>query len=401
MFEKFFGNLKTPIKVIRKIINRFPTIIRNKLLYFPSEEDIKKEILNLENLYHGKSVFIFPPPSSPWGYLFQRPHQLAIEISKRGYPVLYCVDTSFSEAPDWYVRGIVTIKEHLYLYNDGNSGKYLNNIKNPIIWQYWPSQDEFLKTFNREVPVIYDCIDHISTFLSYNGIKKDHLQSLTRANIVLATADNILKSIQKIRKDCMLVPNAVRFEDFEKTKTSDTFGFNKQREKYDIIVGYYGAIAEWIDFDLIEKCARNNPKWLFVFVGEKYPNVIPPKLSNIVFLPRQSYSRLPLLLDNIDVAILPFKLNDITNNTSPVKIFEYMASGTPIVSTPLIEVVKYPEILIANNADSFQNQINKANRLKNNNSFIQSLKYRSLQNTWEKRLDLVIFELKKRGLIYD
>lgn len=393
--------LSDPNKFSRKILNKFPKKMRNILLKFPSEKELSEQLTKLTMQYKGKQVFVFPSPSTPWGYMFQRPQQVATALSKMGFPVIYCVDTSFVEKPDWYIRGLVKLEGNIYLFNDGANGHSLRNLNsNVIIWQYWPHQQRFIERFNATVSIIYDCIDHLTTFSHYKGIQEDHLNALSRAKIVLVTAEHIMKAVKPVRDDCILVPNGVNYEDFDLSYFGQKWEeMERIRKNSKAIIGYYGAIAEWMDFELIEYCATQNPEWTIVLIGEVYPNVKIVEKPNIIYLPRQDYKRLSLFLNNVDVAILPFKINDITINTSPVKIFEYMASGTPVVSTALPEVKKYSEILIGNDKYKFNEQLKAALNKSNDQDFINSLKRCAKSNTWDQRITTVLEACQERGIL--
>lgn len=393
--------LSNPNMFYRKLLNKFPKKLRNFLLKFPSEMELSEQLSKLRKRYEGKPIFVFPSPSTPWGYMFQRPQQLATALSKKGFPVIYCVDTSFVEKPDWDIRGLLNLEGNIYLYNDGFDGQSLSLLKdNVVIWQYWPHQQRFIERFVDTVPVIYDCIDHLTTFSHYNGIEDDHQNVLLRATLVLATADNIMKSVKPIRDDCILVPNGVHYEDFSVVPAEQKWDEMEQiRKNSKVIIGYYGAIAEWMDFELIEYCASQNPDWTIVLIGEVYPDINVVEKPNIIYLPRQDYKRLSLFLNDVDVAVLPFKINDITINTSPVKIFEYMASGTPVVSTALHEVLKYNEILIGNDKYEFNKQIKVAMGKVNDHDFISSLRKCAQNNTWDQRVETVLEVCKERGIL--
>lgn len=393
--------LSNPNMFYRKLLNKFPKRLRNFLFQFPSEIEISEQLSKLRKQYEGKPIFVFPSPSTPWGYMFQRPQQLATALSKQGFPVIYCVNTSFVEKPDWYVRGLLKLEGNIYLYNDGFDGQSLRSLKdNVVIWQYWPHQQRFIERFSDTVPVIYDCIDHLTTFSHYTGIEDDHQNALLKATLVLATADNIMKSVKPIRDDCILVPNGVNYEDFNGVPAEEKWEeMERIRKNSKVIIGYYGAIAEWMDFELIEYSAAQNPDWTIVLIGEVYPYIRVVERPNIIYLPRQDYKRLSLFLNDVDVAILPFKINDITINTSPVKIFEYMASGTPVVSTALHEVKKYREIFIGNDKYAFNEQLKAAMSKVNDMEYIKSLQKCAQNNTWDERVAAVLKACKKRGIL--
>lgn len=396
-------------KITRKVIHRTPGgKLKGKLMGFPNKPTLIEELDCLISKYGGERFFWFPSPSCPWGYMFQRPQQLARALSQKGYLVLYSVDTSFPGSPDWQVRGLHHLEENIYLFNDDARGEALSHFaEKMIIWQYWPHQYKTVEKFSNDKSIkIMDCIDHLSTFISYETISKDYESSVRNADVVIATSSIIYEDLVKTRPDCLLVPNAVNINDFTSNRDyimsqQETVIFEKikrLKENKTPIIGYYGAIAEWIDYKLIEEMAKENPLWQFVFIGEKYPSITLPISTNIHFFERVTYDALLNIVNLFDVAILPFELNDITINTSPVKIFEYMAANKPVVSTPLPESFKYEPVFVAADSADFAYKINQAIMCTTDKDYLLSLKECARNNTWISRVNQVIFELQKRSL---
>ncbi|MBS3976031.1 MAG: glycosyltransferase [Syntrophomonadaceae bacterium] len=395
-----------PRRLIKKVVNNISdSKIKRLVLRFPSEDDIKKTIEACLGRYINKPAFIFPAPSCPWGYLFQRPQQIASTLARCGFPVIYCVDVQSYCEPDWSVRGLKQLHPNMFLFNDGNYGNLLSKLNVPsVIWQYWPLQNKSIRNLVSNCVYVYDCIDDLSTFQQYDDLLIDHEESLHRANVVLATSDLIFKKIYDSRPDVILVPNGVCYEDFGRPERVFWPKLERLRNKSKVLVGYYGAIAEWMDFDLIYYCAKQFPEWNFLLVGQVYPNVtIEQKelfnTNNIEIWPRQDYDRLPYLLSKFDITIVPFKINQITMCTSPVKIFEYMAGGKPVVSTDLPECRKYTSVLIAKSKEEFAQRLEDSLKLKNDESFINELFKEARNNTWEARVSTVLCALKSKGLI--
>ncbi len=106
-------------------------------------------------------------------------------------------------------------------------------------------------------------------------------------------------------------------------------------------LGYFGLIDERIDLDLIDALAAARPAWQVVMVGPlvRIDRRSVPRRANLHWLGRQTYQRLPHLLAQWDVALMPFVVNDATRFVNPSKALEYMAGEKPVVSTPLPDVV--------------------------------------------------------------
>ncbi|WP_066297091.1 glycosyltransferase [Bacillus sp. FJAT-29937] len=391
---------KDPNIVVRKFISKLPRRIKDWILKFPDEKTLIHQVNEVRESHKGKTFYVFPLPSCPWGYMFQRPQQLARALANQGKVVFYMIDSSFPYEPDWFVRGISEVEQNIYLVNDNFNGNLFIKAfsdEEIYIWQYWPHQFGNIKKWDSELKnskVIYDCIDHLETFLSYPDIKSDFLASLRKAKIVLATAKNIQRSVYKYRSDCLYIPNGVKIEDFTNYKIYPWPKIEEIRSNSDVVIGYYGAIAEWFDFTTIEYMAKNNPKWTIVLVGEIYHSV-EEKVSNLMLyqniqvLDRVEYKLIPQLLSNFDVAILPFILNNITLNTSPVKIFEYLAGGKPVVSSALPEVMDIDCIYIGKDSISFNNMVSLALQNKSNRKFINAMEQVARQNTWGTRIKSV------------
>jgi len=399
--KKVLRLLRQPKILVRKIINKLPKQLRGWVLKFPAENSVVNQIDYLLMKHKDKEIYIFPLPTCPWGYMFQRPQQLARALAKEGNVVFYLVDTTFPFAPDWDVRGIKEIETNLYLYNDNVSGKWLlQSLKNVKVnvWQYWPHQNNIIRqweTLHPNINKIYDCIDYLDTFDHYDEIEKDFIHAVTTANMLLATAKIIKEDLKKYRQDIIYVPNAVAIEDFAQFITYDWPELEMIMSEKRQIIGYYGAIAEWFDFELVEYIAKKNPEYIVLLVGEVYEGVADRvkhlnSYENIRFLKRVDYKFIPQLLNSFNVAILPFVINNITLSTSPVKVFEYLAGGKSVVSSALPEVVDIDCILIGHNKYEFNEQIKEAILLQEDEGFIRQMKKVAEENTWENRVKKIL-----------
>lgn len=401
-------------KMLRLLLTE-PRIACRKLLFNlfgdsfrrPALKAIRKRLQHILAANPDRSVFIFPSPGSPWGYMFQRPQQLATVLAEQGHVVFYFAEPSFPYEPDWSARGVMELARNLYLYNDGRQGAVLLEelrYRKVYVWQYWPSQFHFVKkASDMGARTIYDCIDHLTTFRAYTGIVDDFEASLNHANWLLATSKSIEEELVRNGHQPRLVPNGVRLCDFAARQVMDWPELDKIKAKYKVIVGYYGAIAPWFDFELVQHAAASNPDCAFVIVGEVYAEVLPhvtlmqEQSANVYIMPRISYGRIPVLLAYFDIAMLPFLINDITRSTSPVKIFEYMAGGKATVSTALPEVIGYEGVLVAESKEQFHQQLLKARQSMMVPTWSDRIRKVAADHTWECRADSVLRMLDEGG----
>ena len=131
------------------------------------------------------------------------------------------------------------------------------------------------------------------------------------------------------------------------------------------VVGYYGAVATWFDFELIKQAASRRPQYEFVIIGPVFHDQLKQEiatasaLDNITFCESIAYKELPGVAQYFTIATIPFLVNEITESTSPIKLFEYMAMGKPVVTTEMRECHKYP-VYVAQNTEEYIEMLDRA-----------------------------------------
>ena len=164
------------------------------------------------------------------------------------------------------------------------------------------------------------------------------------------------------------------------------------------VIGYYGALAKWFDYDLLKEIDSTN-RYQVVLFGIPYDDSFEKseisKCKNIHFLGAKDYGILQNYAAHIDILTIPFLINDITRATSPVKLFEYMALNKPIVTTDMDECRKYKSVLIGHNTEEFVKQLDRALELRCDSEYIDLLNREALENTWKEKAKLILDELKK------
>ena len=291
---------------------------------------------------------IFPTPSVPWQYMRQRPQQLALAFAERGHTVVYLGKQdqgASSPAVQLLRKNLFLIRDDLFLF-DHPLRLFDLEDRRYVIVQYWPHQHDCVQRIKAMLPaaLVYDCVDDHKVFAQYDKLERDHRHALDTADVVFATAARLLGRIRQDRADAAILPNGVRLEDYAgKGEPIRDEEVAEMRRKHPIIIGYYGALAEWIDWRLIRTIALHRPHWTIWLTGIVYDTIIETErlrdFPNIVIWPHQPYERLLEIVKAYDVALVPFRLNDLTHSVSPVKLFEYAAAGRHVVSTAIEEVV--------------------------------------------------------------
>lgn len=392
-----------PSKRYILIRNLLKTLLKK---YREKEERKKKLYLSeLDNILRKekdiKGVFIFLQ-NIEWNTpIFQRPHHLSLQFSKLGYLVFFCTPSANYDR----VRGFKRFAERLYL--SSIPVEFFSIIECPVFFISWAVYENYLKHF-KNYRLIYDVIDELEIFqLHDRKMLKQHHALLKMADVVSVTANRLYEKVKRSREDAILVENACDFHHFHKAferKEDIAKEIVHLKKKFKGIIGYYGALAEWTDYNLIIKTASHYPQFAYVLVGLDYDGSIRKsginKFSNIFYLGPKPYEILPSYLAGFDVATIPFLINNITLSTSPIKLFEYLSAGKPCVTTALPECEKYsPPVLVAKDREDFILKIDEAMKMKDEPSYIKMAISIARENTWEKRAEKILSHLEsKMGL---
>ena len=206
---------------------------------------------------------------------------------------------------------------------------------------------------------LYDCMDHHEGFGNVpEKLLEIERQMLREVDIVVATSSWLEDFARGYNPSVVAIKNAGEYEHFSNKPREIYVDANKRR-----IIGYYGAIAEWFDLDLIRKIAMQYPDCLVLLVGNDTVGAQSAlgDLQNVAFIGEVPYARLPFFLYAFDVCLLPFKVIPLTLATNPVKVYEYLAAAKPVVSVDLPEMMQFGELVRrARSADEFLQQVSLA-----------------------------------------
>lgn len=333
--------------------------------------------------------------SIPWDIkLKQRPHHLANEFSKIGFFVIYL-------EYDNVLQDYRVIKDNLITVN---SDKFIRDLPKKCDKCYFltpnnmPTKLATLKEIKGcGYKIIYDYLDEfhedISGDLSIQMEVWDNLKTL-RPALCSVTATRLYNEIEKHlgeKQKIVMARNAVNIEhfNFEKNNTetppSDLKAIIKTKKP---IVGFYGALAPWIDFNLLNKMAEKHKELEFVYLGVDYNGAAADlkKYPNAHNLGAKNYEMLPAYAKYFNCAIIPFKRGEIAKATSPVKLFEYMAAGLPTICTrDLKECEGYDLVYMSKDDVEFEENIVKAINEYNNIENRKKLLAQASENTWAQR----------------
>ena len=371
--------------------------VRDRIIGF--QRKIKSEISTLKDKARARRILseigslgywmIFSPFSQWSSKLFQRPHQLALAAAEKGVGVIFLEPGAEGEA----ARPLRKIRENLLvvkcIFAEAvrlAASRYEGKI---ILQIHLPETFEYLQRVTWDY-LLYGYIDEVEVFPDYSQkTEKYHGDLLRRADLVVASASALYEKAKSVNPNTILCPNGVDYGFFARAKSI-------KKEFEGITIGYYGALGRWFDYELWEYAASRRPDWRFVLVGPEYfdgalaKSGILKKSANIEYWGAKDYKELPRILAQFDVATIPFKIDTITLAASPIKLFEYMAGGKPIVSTAMPECMKYKSVLVARSKDEFVKKLEEALKLGLSPDYQQLLDKEARENTWDKRVDQIL-----------
>jgi glycosyltransferase involved in cell wall biosynthesis len=167
------------------------------------------------------------------------------------------------------------------------------------------------------------------------------------------------------------------------------------------LVCYQGGISSWFDFPLMEAVIRQCFDFTFLFVGmvdirvrNSFERLC--RHRNCHYLGTVGPDVLPWVLSKTDVGIIPFKINDLIRATNPIKLYEYLAAGKPVVATPMIEVMRYEGkgvVATAGDPEAFGALVKEMAVLSSDPPARETRLRIANENTWEARFMKLLEEV--------
>jgi GT2 family glycosyltransferase/predicted nucleic acid-binding Zn-ribbon protein len=347
-----------------------------------------------ERIENSRGAVIFPP-SIPWDvHLVQRPHHLSRAFANEGFIVIYC-DQGCAD-PE---AGFEEVAPNVLLFR-GNP-VFLRRIRQPIVWTF-PYNYAFTDQLASAVTV-YDWIDDLAVFPQDRGLlEASHQRGLREATLVAAVSRKLHREALEHRPDALYLPNAVEYERFA-VEAAPPLSDPKLRPLLAArkpIAGYYGALARWFDFALLDEVAALRPDWSFVLIGPMLDDSLRGQAvlsrPNVVWTGSRDYTSLPSYLAAFDVAMIPFRIDEITLATSPLKLYEYFAGGKPVVATPLPECQGIPGVVIASTAAEMALALDEARELGKQGEARERLRQLARESSWQARARAALGDLERR-----
>jgi glycosyltransferase involved in cell wall biosynthesis len=231
-------------------------------------------------------------------------------------------------------------------------------FRQPINWIFNPAAAVVAGTLGENL-LIYQCVDEYSAFtgVASQAIVELEEQLLRKADLVLVSANRLLATKRRINPSAVLVRHGVDLGHFQKALTAQLHVPDEIRRLPRPVIGFFGLLADWVDTQLMAKVAKRFCHGSLVVLGKIATDVSCLDLPNVHLLGRKPYADLPAYCKGFDVALNPFRINELTLCANPLKVREYLAAGLPVVSTDIPEVAALSQCRIGKDHEQFLAQV--------------------------------------------
>lgn len=426
--HRVYGTARRGIRPLANAVAKrlLPPKVLQRIEHLSHKKQLEEFCQSLK-INNGKCILVFP--IIPWAMRWQRPQQLLSRFAKEGYTILYLAmdlfpcgkkyknyqsalgDIVISKLQDNVFNVILCTETKICLYESCLNGFDLSNalygissilkkfsIINPVYMVQFPSWYSLVQPLRGKFkgPLIFDCMDDHSGFFNTTEtaleVEKDLLAA---ADLVLASSALLYERAKERNQHVLLVNNGTEFDHFHAPVPNGKLDHLRGAP----IIGYYGAIAEWFDVELLVSCAKAKPQWHFVLIGATTgcETKTLAALPNVHLLGERPYAALPGYLAYFTVCTIPFKRIPLTLATNPVKFYEYLSCAKPVVSIALPELKPFADLCyLAENAAEFLDQLNAAVAEIPEASLVARRLELARNNTWDARaksiLDSGIFQ---------
>jgi GT2 family glycosyltransferase/glycosyltransferase involved in cell wall biosynthesis len=331
---------------------------------------------------HGYDVICLPVIA--WKLRFQRPQQLMSQFADHAHRVFYAaLGFGYGRAArlsqvrpnvfEMTLPGRPNIHVHRELPSEADLEKMVaavdrlrveGRIQSAVVvvqLSFWTALAERLRE-RFGWPIVYDCMDDHSGFVTnHDAILEMEQRTIAESDLVVVTADALAEKVRPKARRMTTIRNACDYAHFSGAATiakpqaaasadrlaaAGTAACDASRAvvptpvKHPTTVGFYGAIAEWFDSELVARLAESRPAWRFELIGDTFTGEVGrlSTLPNVALLGEKPYEELPRLVAGWDCFVIPFKRMPLTEATNPVKAYEMLAAGKPVVAVDLPEL---------------------------------------------------------------
>jgi glycosyltransferase involved in cell wall biosynthesis len=266
-------------------------------------------------------------------------------------------------------------------------------MRRPILWAYVPQAETLLDALEPQL-VVYHCVDDIAAQpgIDAAGFRACERRFAARAELVLASSPPLAERLRAVCANVLYVPNVADTGLFASALRAGPLDSGMAILERPRIVFTGAIVTTKLDLDLLVELARSRPAWSFAFVGPVGPGDPRADVSalaaepNVHLLGPRAYPQLPSVLRAADAGLIPYALNELTASIFPMKVYEYLAAGLPVVATPLPSLASVEDVACAPSAAGIARLLDEA--LAGDTPERRALRSRAaLAHSWERRIE--------------
>jgi glycosyltransferase involved in cell wall biosynthesis len=245
--------------------------------------------------------------------------------------------------------------------------------------------------------MVYDRMDYHQGFETFaEEVVSSERDLMTEADLTVVSSDWLDRDTARYTSRRVLIRNATDYEHFAATPANV---FRDERGRRTI--GYFGAIAGWMDLDLVAAVANRYPDCLVLLIGHDQVGAARRlrRLPNVRFLGEVPYSELPHYLHGFDVCMLPRRVLPLTEAMNPVKLYEYLSAGLPVVAVDLPELRHFGDLVyVASSPEKYLEDVGRALNESPGDSIVERRRAFAARQTWDERTSGLIASVESPSL---
>jgi glycosyltransferase involved in cell wall biosynthesis len=272
-------------------------------------------------------------------------------------------------------------------------------IERPVLWSYVPQAEALVDVLAPD-RIVYHCVDDIAAQkgVSATAFREAERRFASRADLVLASAPALAARMRTLNAHVVDAPNVADTALFATALEPGSVDAELDRLARPRIVFCGAVVPTKVDLRLVRALAEARPDWSIALVGAVGLGDPSTDVSllrgvpNLHLLGRRPYDRLPEILRGADVAIIPYVINELTRSVFPMKVYEYLAAGLPVVSTPLPALAGLEDIAFARDATEMVHAVQAALEA-DDPAQRRARSARASEHSWDRRLAELAREL--------
>jgi glycosyltransferase involved in cell wall biosynthesis len=237
-------------------------------------------------------------------------------------------------------------------------------LRRPLLWSYVPQAEVLLEALDPS-QVVYHCVDDVAAQkgVDASSFRAAEARFAARADLVVASAPALAVRMRELNSRVLDAPNVADAERFAQALEPGEVDAALAALPRPRIVFTGAIVATKLDLGLLSALASARPEWSFALVGPVGAGDPGTDVSalgaipNVHLLGARPYAELPLVLRGADAGLIPYAINELTRSVFPMKVYEYLSAGLPVVSTPLPALEGLGEIAFARDAGEAERRL--------------------------------------------